>query len=226
MSATPPGWPPAPAGVHHYSCACNELHDARITRDEYGDLSRKGSSRRALSVKSRQAKRAEPCSHASHDSNGVALLTWQAAGEWSVRACVQTMCHSEPGSYQACGAEGPSACRILGGAANVEAANLLYLTYMPLRPMGLALGLNTIETASMGVSCIDPRSLGRVARLARPYVCGAFSSPKTVILRRAPDRLSTISTTGSCTGQTTMLCEGSPRNLVHPLRWIASLRVS
>lgn len=31
-------------------------------------------------------------------------------------------------------------------------------------------------------------------------------SPKTVILRRAPDRLSTISTTGSYTGQTTMLC--------------------
>jgi hypothetical protein len=48
-------------GVHHYSCACNELHAARITRDKYGDLSRKGSSRRALSVKSRQAERAEPC---------------------------------------------------------------------------------------------------------------------------------------------------------------------
>lgn len=119
MSAAPPGWPPAPARIHHYSCTCNELHGARITRDEYGDLSRKGSSRRALSVKSRQAKRAEPCSHArhaSHDSNGVALLTWQAAGEWSARACVQTMCHSEPGSYQACGAEGPSACRGLGRA--------------------------------------------------------------------------------------------------------------
>lgn len=168
---------------------------------------------------------------ASHDSNGVALLTWQAAGEWSVRACVQTMCHSEPGSYQACGAEGPSACRrlglaILGRAANVEAADFTYMCHViQWRP---AVGRNDNETAPMGV--FRASTLGRSAgwQGSQGHMCGGalLSSPKTVILRRAPDRLSTISTTGSCTGQTTMLCEGSPRDLVHPLRWIASLRVS
>ena len=53
-------------------------------------------------------------------------------------------------------------------------------------------------------------TLGRSAgwQGSQGHMCGAFSSPKTVILRRAPDRLSTISTTGSCTGQTTMSLRG------------------
>ena len=123
------------------------------------------------------------------------------------------MCHREPGSCQACGAEGPCACRL---------PSCLWLYWYALPTTSRRPTSHTMTQAANGGPpaalttlkrhqwVFRASTLGRSAgwQGSQGHMCGAFSSPKTVILRRAPDRLSTISTTGSCTGQTTMSLRG------------------